>query len=206
MSYEKVDENCIAIINYFPIYPIVIVTTTKFANQMSTALRNKSLFFIIIALFFSIAHGKSTHSPPKNSITLFSAPNAYSKIITELPEKAKVEVLGTDMGTGFGYVRTQDQQKGWIKMKYLQEMPTHNGLVPVTPPKATPESSKHFTSWLQQKWQSAKNTIGAKKKIIMSSHDWIFATSAIILIGILIRILLTRHNAHRRKQDLMWRA
>src|SRR5690606_20460071 len=120
---------------------------------------NKMLLLFIVTLFLSVAYGKNDSPLAEQSITLFTGPNVYSKVITKLPADANVEVLGTDMGTGFAYIRTQSKQQGWIRMQHLQRMPAKDELVPFTPAKATPQSSIHFTTWLTQKWHYTQNTV-----------------------------------------------
>ena len=164
---------------------------------------NKIALLFICILFYGIAHSESTNTTGKASVTLYSGPNEYSKSVTTIPPHSNVEVLGTDMSTGYAYIRAGDQQKGWIKMQHLQHMPASQALKPSVPAKANKSTFSLFTSWVQTKWHAARDIGQKKKDQIEMNMSSFFATTSIFIIGVLIGVIITRHNA--RKTRYIWR-
>lgn len=109
------------------------------------------------------------------------------------------------MGTGFAYIRTQNQQQGWIKMQHLQAMSAVNELVPVTPIQETPKSKVHFTSWLKQKWDSAKLTLESKKKQLTIDQHRLIDAAIIFAIGLFVGLFLAKKPRNRPKTEFIWR-
>jgi uncharacterized protein YgiM (DUF1202 family) len=184
---------------------------------------NKLIFMLIAVLFFSIARGQSQHTTTTAKILLHAGPNEYSKTLGQVPANSAIDILGTDMSTGYAYVRTSTQQKGWIKMQHLQNMPASQSLKPATPAKANNKNSRQFGSWVQKQWRSVKTrtqkiihpsqtlakstqtvTMAAKaplkkKSLAQADHGWIFLIAILFCLLLLIGVLITRHNARKSR-------
>lgn len=186
----------------------------------------KYVFILLLSLACS-AFAEQAQISHTHGAKLHYGPNEYSKVVTELAPDTPVEVLGTNMQSGYALVKTKNKTKGWLKMANLERAANtkrehkpvnitqqtyhyldaaKNKLDNINPhPKA--KESKQQQVHLAQKTSLPKTQETAKIKSQNQIHyeihiqeeerAWFITGAAVLAFGILIGLLIPTKKRRR---------
>ncbi|MBB72059.1 MAG: hypothetical protein CMF50_06635 [Legionellales bacterium] len=93
---------------------------------------------LLIVLFAGIAQAETLYVISPKSTLLYSKPGKGAAVIGQLKPKAKLQLVGTDLKSGYAMVVTDKQTRGWVKISHVSPDPNRRVAFITPKPEAAP--------------------------------------------------------------------
>ncbi|VAX08302.1 hypothetical protein MNBD_GAMMA26-522 [hydrothermal vent metagenome] len=182
---------------------------------------NKTTLALLLLLSSQqIALAETYYVTDQSKVMLRTGEDTSHKIVRTLPSGYSLEVLNTNLATGYSKVRTQDGSTGHILTHQLMDTPSARERLPAIEAeiKALKEANKKLSqdadAALHSKDRTAlrQNVAVLTRKVAdlqqenldlhnQGTRNWFLIGAGVIIAGILIGLILPRLNTQRRKDS-----